>query len=274
MPSFLSEFYYDKFRAAIYNESGINFNVSNRAILESRLFERLRAVHMDNLEDYYRLVMSNPEEMRALLDAVTTNLTQFFRNKLHYKTLKNYALPKLVEHKRRHSLNPSIRLWSAGCSTGEEPYTNAMCLKSWLPADFSFKIWATDLSLRALAAAKSGYYSAEKCKNIPYEMLNRFFLYREGGYEASPELKSFIQFDYHNLNTPFLQKDFDIIFCRNVLIYFDEKAQVNVANHFYEAMADYSYLFIGHSESLFGLDTPFEFVKTDWACIYGKGIAE
>jgi chemotaxis protein methyltransferase CheR len=155
--------------------------------------------------------------MRALLDSVTTNLTRFFRNTAHYDTFINFVIPDLVKRKQA-SGDKVFKIWSAGCSSGEEPYTKAMILSEYLPADFRIERTASDLRLKF----------------------------------------------------PSDSRNLDVIFCRNVLIYFDELAQKNVIDGFWNALRDHSYLFIGHSESLFGMDTGFEFIKTDWACIYGK----
>ncbi|MCL2519374.1 MAG: protein-glutamate O-methyltransferase CheR [Spirochaetaceae bacterium] len=265
----LSEYFYDKFRTLIYNNSGIHFSDSNRTILESRLAERLKLKDNATIEDYYLLVSSDDNELRTLLDAVTTNLTKFFRNIPQYETFQHYVIPHLVAHKKEKGLN-SIKLWSAGCSTGEEAYTNAMCLKEWLPANFNFTVTASDLSLKSLLTAERGFYPKERCADIADNLLEKYFIADDKGYTVKNELKNHIKFDYHNLNYESGVKNFDIVFCRNVLIYFDEKAQKQVVERFYRSMADYSYLFIGHSESLFGLDTKFKFIKTDWSCIYGK----
>jgi chemotaxis protein methyltransferase CheR len=269
MSAFLSEHYYEKFRRLIYDESGIHFNDSNRAILESRLRERLRLNKDLTIAEYYNLVASSREELKALLDAVTTNLTKFFRNLPQYETLEKYVIPDLIQYKQKRS-DKTLRFWSAGCSTGEEAYTNAMCLKEWLPADYNFTIMASDISLSSLMVAREGCYSRERCQDIPPAMLKKYFDEEEKGYRVKDTLKKHITFDYHNLKYESGKHDYDVIFCRNVLIYFDEKAQKAVVERFYNAMTNHSYLFIGHSESLFGLNTRFEFVKTKWACIYGK----
>lgn len=268
---FLSDFDFDKFKNFIYDKSGIFFSSSNRTILESRLRERLRTTGHATVLEYFNLITSDQEEMKALLDSVTTNLTRFFRNSAHYDTFINYVIPELVK-KKKASGDKNFKIWSAGCSSGEEPYTNAMVLCEYLPSDFNIEIIASDLSLKSLMKAKEGFYPTSKVNGIPDNYLNKYLEPVENGFKMKDSIKKLIKFDYHNLKFPSDSKNFDVVFCRNVLIYFDEIAQKNVIDGFWNAMRDHSYLFIGHSESLFGMDTKFEFVKTDWACIYGKNV--
>lgn len=269
MSAFLNDGLFQKYRDMIYAQSGIHFSESNRSILESRLRERLKLAQLDRLEDYLALLQKDQEETKVFLDSITTNLTRFFRNQAHYDTLINYVIPNMVAWKRKMG-QKKITSWSAGCSTGEEPYTNAMVLKEYLPADFDFEIVASDLSLKSLMKAKEGFYLSTRVSDIPPNMLNKYMEKKDDGYLVRDDLRKKIRFDYHNLKFDSGLRNLDIIFCRNVLIYFDETAQKNVIQNFWEAMTGHSYLFIGHSESLFGMETRFQFIKTDWACIYGK----
>jgi len=269
----LNDVEYEKFRKLIYDESGITFSNTNRSILDSRIKEMLRVKNLEKPEDYYALVTSNAEELKAMLDSVTTNLTRFFRNQPHFDAFINYVIPKVIElRKASGSSDKIIRIWSAGCSTGEEPYSIAMLLKDILPAPFTFKIIASDLSLKSLMVGQAGFYPESRIVGIPDNYLKRFFDKVEGGYQAKKELMSTIRFDYHNLKNDSGLRNLDIVFCRNVLIYFDEAAQLAVVNRFWDALSPKSFLFIGHSESLFGMNTKFQFLKTDWACIYQKNI--
>ncbi len=269
MADFLQDSDFDKFRDLIYNESGIHFSSTNRSILESRLKERLKRSELDTIGDYFRLIKSNEEELKVLLDSVTTNLTRFFRNTAHFQTFEHFVLPDLVERKRAAG-SRKIRIWSAGCSTGEEPYTISMLLLELLPKDFTFEIVASDISLKSVMIGKEAFYSDNRVNGVPPEYLNKYFTKMQGGYQVTDEVRKNIRFDYHNLKNDSGLRDLDIIFCRNVLIYFDEAAQKAVVDRFWQALAPYAYLYIGHSESLFGMDTKFEFVKTDWACVYRK----
>lgn len=262
---------YENFRKLIYDQSGITFSSTNRSILDGRIKEILRAKNIATPADYFALVTKNTEELKEMLDSVTTNLTRFFRNQPHFDALINYVVPHVIENKKAKSPgNRIIKVWSAGCSTGEEPYTIAMVLKSILPPDFDFQITASDISLKSLMVAQKGFYSDNKIEGIPEDYLKKYFTKVDGGYQIVKGLMDKIRFDYHNLRNDMGVRHLDIVFCRNVLIYFDEPAQLEVINHFYESMEDNSYLFIGHSESLFGMKTEFEFLKTDWACLYQK----
>lgn len=271
MVELLTDADFDLFRKVIYDESGITFSDTNRSILDSRLKDRLREKKLDSVQDYYKMIMSDKEEMKVLLDSVTTNLTRFFRNQPHFDAFINYVIPHVIEEKKKTG-DTIIRVWSAGCSTGEEPYTIAMILEDILPPPFKFQITASDLSLKSLMVGQQGFYQDSKIAGIPENYLNRFFKKVEGGYQVNRDLMDKIRFDYHNLKNDSGARNLDVIFCRNVLIYFDEAAQTAVVNKFYDALGKHSYLFIGHSESLFGMDTKFEFLKTEWACLYQKNI--
>jgi len=145
-----------------------------------------------------------------------------------------------------------------------------MILRDKLPSGYTSEIVASDLSLKSLLVGKSGFYPDSRMTGVPDTYLTRFFERKNNGYQVKDELMKMIRFDYHNLKHDSGLRNIDILFCRNVLIYFDEPAQKAVIDRFWDAMAPKSYLFIGHSESLFGMKTKFEFLKTDWACLYQK----
>ena len=260
---------FERFRKTIYDESGITFAATNRPILDSRIKEILREKKLDSVDDYYKLITSDHEEMKRMLDAVTTNLTRFFRNQPHFDALEKYVIPHVLEEKKKTG-DKTVRVWSAGCSTGEEPYTIAMLLKRILPVGYDFQVTASDISLKSLMVGQSGFYADNKVDGIPPDYLSQYFTKSAGGYQVNKEIMSKVKFDYHNLKNDSGMRNLDVIFCRNVMIYFDEPAQLVVLNRFWNSMASHSYLFIGHSESLFGMDTKFEFLKTDWACLYQK----
>jgi len=267
MSDFLSDTDFDKYKKLIYDSSGITFTATNRSILESRLREKLRNTPNQSPSDYFDQLVRDSEELKTFLDSVTTNLTRFFRNMAHIETFEKYVIPDLV----KMSKTREIKIWSAGCSTGEEPYTLAMVLKEKLPPGMSFQIVASDISLKSLMIAKEGSYpSARIGDNVPANYLSKYFDLHDNIYRIKDDLKKHIRFDYHNLKFDSGQRNLDVVFCRNVLIYFDLPAQKQVIDHFWNAMASHSFLFIGHSESLFGMETKFEFLKTDWACIYKK----
>jgi chemotaxis protein methyltransferase CheR len=265
--AFLNDADFDSYRNLIYNESGINFTATNRSILESRLKERLREKNIDSVRKYFSNISADKEELKNFLDSITTNLTRFFRNQAHFDALQHFVIPELLKLKKGSSV---LKIWSAGCSTGEEPYTIAMLMSEVLPPTWKFEIVASDISLKCLMTGKEGFYSDSRIVGIPDAYLKKYFDKVDGGYKVHADLMSKIRFDYHNLKNDSGLRNMDIVFCRNVIIYFDETAQAAVINRFWDSMAAKSFLFIGHSESLFGMDTKFEFVKTQWATFYRK----
>jgi chemotaxis protein methyltransferase CheR len=260
---------FEEYRSLIYRESGITFTPTNRAILESRLKERLRGKNLGSAKAYFEIISKDKEELKAFLDSITTNLTRFFRNQGHFDALEKFVTPELIKIKK-DSGNTTLKIWSAGCSTGEEPYTIAMLMHEMLPPSWKFEIVASDISLKCLMTAKEGFYAESRVVGIPDNYLKKYFDKTEGGYKIHSDIQSRIRFDYHNLKNDSGLRSMDIVFCRNVIIYFDEAAQTAVINRFWDSMANKSFLFIGHSESLFGMDTKFEFVKTEWATLYRK----
>jgi chemotaxis protein methyltransferase CheR len=265
--AFLTNADFEAYRNLIYNESGIHFTATNRSILESRLKERLRDKGVDSVRKYLTTISTNKEELKNFLDSITTNLTRFFRNQAHFDALEHFVVPELLKLKKGSTV---LKIWSAGCSTGEEPYTIAMLMSEILPPPWKFEIVASDISLKCLMAGKEGFYADGRVSGIPDAYLKKYFDKVEGGYKVHADLMSKIRFDYHNLKNDSGLRNLDIVFCRNVIIYFDEAAQTSVINRFWDSMAAKSFLFIGHSESLFGMDTHFEFVKTQWATLYRK----
>ncbi len=270
MSDFLGDADFELYRKLIYDESGITFSTTNRSILESRLKERLREKKLESLKEYFALISRDKEELRTLLDSVTTNLTRFFRNQAHFDAIEKYIVPELIKMKTASAAERKLRFWSAGCSTGEEPYTLAMLLKEILPYGWSYEIVASDISLKCLMVGKEAFYADSRIQGIPERYLPKYFDKKPGGLQLKEEVKKAVRFDYHNLKNDSGLRSLDVVFCRNVLIYFDEAAQKAAIERFWEAMAPKSFLFIGHSESLFGMNTKFEFVKTDWATFYRK----
>ncbi len=262
----IDDSYFKKIRDIIYNSSSIHFTESNRSILESRLKERLKKLKLNSIDEYYTLIITDDNELKTLLDSVTTNLTKFFRSGNHFDALEKYILDDLKQKKT----DKHLKIWSAGCSTGEEPYSIAMVVKEKFDKTWRIQIIASDISFNSLMKAKEGFYTPDRILGIPDNYLKKYLVEIGSGFYVKDEIKELIQFDYHNLKNESSLKKFDIIFCRNVIIYFDALAQEKTINHFYDSMTDYSYLFIGHSESLFGMKTKFIFKKVGDACIYTK----
>ena len=267
--AFFTDADFEQYRTLIYNESGIHFTPTNRSILESRLKERLRDKGLASVKDYFAVISKDQGELKGFLDSITTNLTRFFRNQAHFDAMEHHVIPEIMKIKKGTG-NTTIKIWSAGCSTGEEPYTIAILMSEILPPQWTYEIVASDLSLKCLMTAKEGFYAENRMSGIPDSYLPKYFGKVEGGYKINADISSKIRFDYHNLKHDSGLRNLDIVFCRNVIIYFDEAAQNAVINRFWDVMASKSFLFIGHSESLFGMDTKFEFVKTEWATLYRK----
>jgi len=263
---------FERFRGIIYDESGISLSDQKRTLLASRLTKRLRELGLETFSDYYEKVTGDPtrEEFTRMLDLISTNKTDFFREPKHFDFLRDHILPGLAQEKR-------IRIWSSACSTGEEPYTIAMTLFEGVenPQQWAFKILASDLSTRVLAKAAAGVYDEERFRDVPPDVLRRHFLRGRGdsagSFKVKPHLASLVQFRRINLmdDTFPIKTPLDLIFCRNVMIYFDRPTQQTLVNKFYRYLKPGGYLFIGHSESLQWVEHPF---KTVAPTIYRKGM--
>ncbi len=237
---------------------------AKKTMLVARLRKRLRATGRLTFRAYLRYLLSpegQRDEMVAMLDAVSTNKTNFFREPQHYDQLVNQVLPDLLGRRRNGRALLPIRLWSAGCATGEEPYTLAMVLDDFAGrAGFDFSILATDLSSVALAKAQRATYEDQRVEEIPVYFRHKYMLRgigpQKGWHRVVPALRGRVAF--RRLN--FMADDFgisqpqDIIFCRNVIIYFDRASQVTLFEKFYQHLAPNGYLFIGHSEALQGIN--------------------
>lgn len=267
--AFLSDEYFNKFKDYIHQKSGIFFDNVNRSILESRLRERMRQKEIADAGEYYNLVLTNQKETETLLDSVTTNLTKFFRNEKQFSALREFVIPDIIERNKK-SGNNTVKIWSAGCSTGEEPYSIAMDVLAQAPSGWTLNILSSDISLKSLMKAKTGYYPKERCEGIPKDFLAKYMEEEKEGYKVKAELIGSIRFDYHNLKHDNGERDFDIIFCRNVIIYFDKAEQERIVGHFYKCLKNPGYLFLGHSESLFGMQTLFKPEKIGESILYKK----
>ncbi len=263
----------------IQSELGIMMPPSKRTMLESRLQKRLRALSMKTFETYCDYVFSPQgveNELVHLIDLATTNKTDFFREPTHFDYLINTAVPELI-NLHGSGVRRKMIMWSAGCSTGEEPYTLGIVLRDFADKyqslGFDFLVLATDISTKVLRLAQNGIYNEERIAPVPLEMRKKHFLRSKdkssGLVKVANEIKNLVKF--RRLN--FMEEDFgfretlDIIFCRNVVIYFNRDMQEKLFKQFYSNMTPGGYLFTGHSETLNGLDVPF--VRVDTA-VYRK----
>ncbi|MGC9195043.1 MAG: CheR family methyltransferase [Syntrophobacteraceae bacterium] len=258
MPSSL----FEQYSRLIYEQCGINLHAGKKALLQARLNKRLRLTGIRSYKDYFTFITcgANPGEFVNFLDSISTNLTYFFREVQHFDFMNKVALPKLIEEKQKQR-DTRIRIWSAGCSTGEEPYSLGMCVLSHLQDEtrWDFRILATDISTRVLETASRGIYSAEKVEKVP-AALRQAYLQKVGGqgntdFQISPRIKRLITFYRLNLKEPYPFKGpFDFIFCRNVMIYFDKRTQEELVNKMAAFLSKGGYFCVGHSESLTGLN--------------------
>ncbi|HEY3348073.1 MAG TPA: protein-glutamate O-methyltransferase [Nitrospirota bacterium] len=247
--------------AFIYKVCGIKLPPAKKGMLTARLAKRMKALQMNNFADYIHYVESpqgQKEELTLMINAVSTNKTDFFREPGHFDFLCSEALPTL-ERMSGHSQR--LAVWSAGCSSGEEPYTLAMVL-SECSNTRNFHILATDISTRTLDIAAKAVYPENLIEPIPMNLRRKYLLRgkgkNEGVYKITPELRNLITFRRLNLmDSDFGIRNIDIIFCRNVIIYFDRETQIELFRKYYNAMSPGGYLFIGHSETLDGISEKF-----------------
>ncbi len=262
----MSKEIFDKLSDFIYAECGIKMPITKRTMLEARLQKRLRITGRSTYEQYCSFLFS-PEgttrELIHMIDVVTTNKTEFFREAQHFEYLVDKVVPDLIAKKGAGIRRP-LMIWSAACSSGQEPYTLAMVLDRYsrtVPG-FSYQILGTDISTRVLDIAKDAVYDEESVEQIPQEYRRQYLLRSKdkarGLVRIVPELRTHVRF--RRLN--FMSEDFgmrekmDVIFCRNVLIYFDRKTQETVVNRICSHLHQGGYLFTGHSETINGMNTP------------------
>lgn len=250
------------FQSLIHQETGIYLSSAKKGLLVGRLTRRLRELGIDSFGAYYRRVAEGGEEERTrLFDAISTNETHFFREPKQFQFLREQILPEWASQAAAGARPKTLRAWSAGCSTGEEPYSVAMMLLDFFPpaTGWSIEILATDLSTRVLAQARAGVWPVEKAKEIPERYLKAFMRKgvrtEAGKMKAGPEIASVIRFERLNLNeSAYSVGDcFDLIFCRNVLIYFDVGSKARVVDRLLDHLSPDGYFFLGHAESLHGL---------------------
>ncbi|MFK8066791.1 MAG: protein-glutamate O-methyltransferase CheR [Gammaproteobacteria bacterium] len=254
---------FKKFQKLILEHTSITISDEKKELIYGRIARRLRKLNLDSFEDYFSIVdSSGSEELESFVNAVTTNLTSFFREKHHFEHLKSTVIPGLLEH---NFSSKKIRIWSAGCSTGEEPYSIAMTLMESIPDihTWDVKILATDIDTEVLSTAMNGVYREDRIDGLSKAQVKQWFKRGKGakaGYvRVAPELQELISFKQLNLlkEWPF-RGPFDILFCRNVVIYFDKPTQKVLFKKFAEVVPSYGEMFIGHSETLHNVSEDFK----------------
>jgi chemotaxis protein methyltransferase CheR len=265
----------------IYQECGMYFDARRAHFLQDRLQRRLRECRLDSFYSYYRLLLSEKgkQELAQLLENLTVNETSFFRNKAQLDLFHKHLLEEIIRKKQSAGDN-YIRIWSAGCSTGQEPYTVAMLVadalsyhelrmphpanttwpKPLVPPPWRVEIPASDISYSVLRAGQEGIYSESQMASVDYNYRLRYFDKVGERYAVKKAVKELVHFDFHNLKTEFLPQRNDVIFCRNVMMYFDEAEQKRLIEKFHRCLVPGGYLLVGHAESLLGLTDKFTMV--------------
>ena len=246
---------FHRITSMLHADSGIAMNDTKVALVYSRLGKRLRALGLQNFRDYCALVSDaqGVDERQRMLSALTTNLTRFFREPHHFEHLKSALMPRLAASLRR---GDRVRIWSAGCSNGAEPYSIALTLLQALPdaADYDIRILASDIDDRMVAFARAGLYDPEQTEPVPPALRDRWMRAGDnGGWTVGPEMRRLVAFRELNLVGPWpMAGKFDAIFCRNVAIYFDEPTQNELWRRMAALLTPEGRLYIGHSERLGG----------------------
>jgi chemotaxis protein methyltransferase CheR len=270
----LSQQQFQRFREFIYRECGIRIDENKITLLSNRIRRRLKAGDFKDFDDYYRFLTSptGAAELGGFLDAITTNETFFFRTEKHFKWFGEDFLTEMVARHRDDQRPPSLRVWSAGCASGAEPYTLAMCLAAnmYRLRDWSLKILGTDISEEALSLAQEGVFKPRAIEAVDDSLRRRYFQQKaEDRWQVRSEIRELVEFKRHNLMRPLLEPPHDCIFIRNVLIYFDRDSKGVVVRNLLSALAPGGYLVVGPSEGIYDMlaplqrITPFLYQKVD-----------
>lgn len=264
------------FQDFLSRESGIHFDQGKSQNLQHALLERMQKLRINSYQGYYDFLLNSHEaqsETDELFSLVTIPETHFFRNPAQFEVLREFVLPEIISRKDR---DKSLRVWSAGCSKGDEPYSLAIAIMEALPdyQSWQMSILATDINRKAISFAQKAVYPEKSIHNLPEGYLERYFKQDGKNHILNSEVKGLVNFTYHNLaKRPYPLEDADIIFCRNVIIYFDLETIKRVIENFYQSLKPGGYLFLGHSESLWQINDKFKTVEFPQTFIYQKAIA-
>lgn len=257
--------YLDLFCEYLYKAMGIYIEPSKKNLLAQKLSKLMIEAGIQNAGEYYHFIVSPPisEKQKMLkdkfVDTITVHKTNFFRENNHFEFLQR-NISSIIADSASVKLTGELRVWSSACSTGEEAYTLSMLLKEILPQGIRAKILATDISPDSIRKALAGVYKFGPEDNITNYYINKYFNKKSDGWSISDEIKNCVTFRLFNLMDQFpFRNPFDIIFCRNVMIYFDKEVQERLVGNFYNALANKGYLFIGHSESLIQIKHSFTY---------------
>lgn len=272
----LSDDLFDKFVKLVYRKTGIFYERNKKYYVQKRLEKRAEMLQLDSIHDYYRMLKFSTDsaEFDKLINELTVNETYFFRD---YPQLRNFAeevLPMVVREKNK-SNNRNLKIWSAACSTGEEPYTLSIILQEMLdePETWNLQIVASDINTDVLRTARIGVYEHRSVRDVPPEYLKKYFTKQDGSYRVNPDVKKFVQFRKINL----MDSDAvghitgcDFIFCRNCLIYFDDESRKAVLADFYESLNPGGIIFLGHSESVGRISSAYRMQRIGDGIVYSK----
>jgi chemotaxis protein methyltransferase CheR len=273
---------FTRLRDYIYERSGIYYNESKKYILEGRIYKRIIANKVKNYEEYYELLLSGngKGELKNLLDVITINETYFFRAPQQLDAFEKIIVPEIINRKSEkistEKVKKTLRIWSAASSTGEEPYTLAMIIHNKIQPlypDVHFQILASDINNSALDFARKGIYKEYSIKTVPEEYLKRYFKNSDSGLILTDEIKQKVKFANINLydsTSISAVNNCDIIFCCNVLLYFNINSRQEVVANLYKALSNGGYLIIGYSESLHGISKAFKLIHLPKAIAYKK----
>jgi len=273
-PIVLSRGDFELIRNLINKKTGIFFDERKKYFLASRLSTRMENLGLSNVRDYWYLINTDPQELSIFIESIVIPETYFFRDYPQLKMFAEDILPLVCEEKKK-KINKTIRIWSAGCSTGEEPYTLSIILTEMIDniGSWNIDILGTDINRESLKRGQEAIYGLRSIKDVPLEYRSKYFISRDSYYLVKPQIKKFVRFSYLNLTDNLkmqTMRGFDFIFCRNVLIYFDNESSKRVISHFYDALNKGGYIFLGSSESISRLSAAFKLVKFKNGLAYMK----
>lgn len=265
-----------KFRDLVHDKCGIYFEDKKQYFLKKRIEDRMKITNTKDAKDYYRLIKYDPRgnEINAFIDSLTTNETYFFREKTQLSGFVKEILPLVLEEKQS-GVFKKLKIWSAACSTGCEPYTLAILMnenidniKAW-----SVQITGTDISNEVLKKCREGIYTERDVKDVPIDLKNKHFKNNDGKYELNQDIKSMVKFSNLNFMDKMMMRslrDYDFIFCRNVLIYFTDDVRKKIVSMLYDSLKKGGYIFLGHADSMSRISAAFKLEKFKNTIAYRK----
>jgi chemotaxis protein methyltransferase CheR len=270
----ISEEDFRKFREYFYRKTGIQFEATKRYFVDKRLIERIEATHFDNFRNYFMMLRfeATGNELQTLVNLMTVNETYFFREEYQFQCLVNSLLSEIIQRKKDHS---PIRIWSIPSSSGEEPYSIAIYLMEHWPGleKWDVEIISSDIDTDIINRARHGHYSARSVQHLPPALLQKYFKPNTDGYQICDDLREAVEFTRVNLSEATevrAYREFDVIFCRNLLIYFDDMSRRQAADTFFDALNPGGFVCLGHSESMSRISSLFRVRKFPEAIVYQK----